>query len=1604
MVDVPAQLQELEDVAALSFQRDPTKIVRTEFPKIANRALVKRESHDASVKKFTAELNLISDEIEAMVLQASFSLKAQLEKADGDVGAIFAEMNRDELLVTKEAAYLGESWDGIDGFLQARHASIRAFGATLEQLERDRAGRELRTLVDRLLKIAYKSPGEIERLVEAEAFELNTVIIANRRSHAELLAMLERKDVGVGLVAIESWRRRQEAWRRLRHDRAVAEFQAELDGATFTNPPERGDLFERIKARQVDVDARRSAILDGVKAMKCPTLESGEVTASKALFKEIYEAEDEAIARHEAELETLREAKRVEAEQRREALSAELHRYGALEDEPDLESHARAIEAVTHDANLEALFRSAGGLKLELRELVAELRHPDLIYERALGEAQRRLEVLLCGSGLQAVLEKQGKSQQQKSIQDTLERLRKAARAEVVPLLPLLEQQLTELVAVAGLDELLVEQLRQGAEDLRTITKDLDYRSGTRGSKASGATGRSKGSNKSGKSPSRSGASTARSGASRGGLSSAGTGAGGLDGPEVNMLEVRSIQKRVAMHVHACELDPSFLEDLRETLGALRKKRTCNEKIDEVVSAECEAIIALRVEEQKALAHHIVVYLEHQASDVYETACRVCDFYVKVAKAIEENHQKEHDMDESMLDELFDLKEALREKDADLEARVSASSDRLRHAADDGELEAAFASVLDLLNQIEDKYRAYHGEATAKSLTHPTHARAEQDRFEGMLCAMLGLAARSDRASVARRASAKAQAKGRKGDVYAVSEGRSYDVKLPLPKLPAAGDEAAGDGDAGGLWAPGFAPMPEEELALLEGKKREAYLDARDAAFRVLSPEQVEDLPADEREAYEALAPVIDARRTERAAEKKALAERRARERAEMTEAPVDARRAEYTEELEERLRTHWPRKGRSEVSFRQPREGELIMHRQRKERHMRIIQQRDRLQTADCLAALADAEAKVAAFSTSLAALEASLGSMGSLAGLQGVESKCKKLASTFGVECAKELQALEHYTVTEPHKLVQLNEVMLKATRLFSDGGDYSEKEAEELTEKLDSLRAGIEQSVAARAEKLAALQDLQREALTGLVGFQREAEACLQELSLREGLGMKYGAPRRNAQEKLRTEQTRDEADAAHLDALLEALERACRDVRDASQGRRRRTDARPRRPEPRHFGYFGRDPQARVPPRDVPQLFAEAGVDRRGAPDHGAGDDEGEAPHGPEHAELLGGRDAREGTIAAVVRDVEARCREETHELYVREGKEDRLGPSGVPDSLQAWLSESEKKVLGEGGYREKAARRLRVQVQRLERLVAKAPVPPDPDVLGAPAAVVADAAARTRREAVARREDTEAAFQRKLRLWVDARDAHRGALRPQLGRPDAAEDLRRLCADESARRDEVLAAIDAVQTRVVDEQSAMARVFVRRLFACCRRTMAILDNLIMVDDLGWLPGDEFLEKKRKSLKRLKKAHRLSQLSDDVQPEVLDETGLKFGDGRGRARGATGRASTCRPWPPSCPRRRPTTRPRRAPASGDGDEPLEDTWAALTEAMSHTQTAAVTTAHRVFVKARDHSFADYLDYDKSNMANVLQHYGAIKGEEIGWQGKWEKLVKGLVVESD
>ena len=66
---------------------------------------------------------------------------------------------------------------------------------------------------------------------------------------------------------------------------------------------------------------------------------------------------------------------------------------------------------------------------------------------------------------------------------------------------------------------------------------------------------------------------------------------------------------------------------------------------------------------------------------------------------------------------------------------------------------------------------------------------------------------------------------------------------------------------------------------------------------------------------------------------------------------------------------------------------------------------QRDSLHSKDFLDALSSSYEKVETFKTDLQALEDLLPKQQSLATLQGVESKCKKLAAAFHIECLVKL-----------------------------------------------------------------------------------------------------------------------------------------------------------------------------------------------------------------------------------------------------------------------------------------------------------------------------------------------------------------------------------------------------------------------------------------------------------------------------------------------------------------------------------------------------------------------------------------------------------------------
>ena len=203
------------------------------------------------------------------------------------------------------------------------------------------------------------------------------------------------------------------------------------------------------------------------------TLSSEQVDNLRFQFKEVNNAELKGIKTLYDMIISLKHAKHDEADVRRENLRAELHNYGALHLEPDLETNAEAIDEEVAQAALEEFFRKSGGLKSSLVTVSKQLRDPNLIYQKYLHEVKRGITIILCGKDLENVLEKQGKDSMRKNMQDTLERLRKATKSEVVPILPLLKQQCVDLAVVNKIDPLLKLELSTASDQLQSLIESV---------------------------------------------------------------------------------------------------------------------------------------------------------------------------------------------------------------------------------------------------------------------------------------------------------------------------------------------------------------------------------------------------------------------------------------------------------------------------------------------------------------------------------------------------------------------------------------------------------------------------------------------------------------------------------------------------------------------------------------------------------------------------------------------------------------------------------------------------------------------------------------------------------------------------------------------------------------------------------------------------------------------------------------------------------------------------------------------------------------------------------------------------------------------------
>ena len=749
--------QENEDVLKLNI---PQYDKKRPFPGLARMKVEKKERHNRALDDFGKLLDRISEELEQNVLQLSLEMRETLEGVDAEFQAYYRTLEDDQFLVVRSEAdlvtILGESREKV----AHRSGVVESFATDLVALEvkrADVAGAELKKLVDKLIGIAHQLPDEIEHIVENETFDLNKVLTANRESHAQLLVMLRKAQVQVEAETVQRWEDARRKWRQLRHDKGIHDFLAHIFSAEFTDPDDRQHFLARTRHGQGQRYDQRCEQLGMLASLTSDNIQSKAVEVVKDRFSSISEAEMFAMQDTYNGLSSLRTRLRVTAEERVEALRKELHVYGYLEPEPDLLGLADALQGAINDPSLSELWRLGGGLKTEFLSLVAELTGEDVVYDRVMLSVQERLEMIVSSFGLKGILEERGRLPQLERIRNMIVKLRNVARAEspavVKGIMPLLEEILDVEAVPALFKKTAHDCLSEMVAELAKIDAAKERAKnapkpplGT----SSGASIDTASTSQSGKSAAprkTAGKGTAGNRTTRGSIFGSGTAKsrGGAMAEEENSdlyidpIILKIWNRKLGILYFGSDLPQDVQLSCIQGIDQSIQKMACNKAVDTVVMKQSDKIMNRMDRRYKKLIDSIANFLEAQENFYVTCAHNVTDFFMRLARMVEEHRALQAALDERSADDMWDLSEDFRLEREEREEQFEAACQRLRASADSDTLQENFAAVLSILADIEESYRVYHSKACFAADRYPLYLIDEFKRYTTTVAAMFDM-------------------------------------------------------------------------------------------------------------------------------------------------------------------------------------------------------------------------------------------------------------------------------------------------------------------------------------------------------------------------------------------------------------------------------------------------------------------------------------------------------------------------------------------------------------------------------------------------------------------------------------------------------------------------------------------------------------------------------------------------------------------------------------------------------------------------------------------------------------------------------------------------
>jgi hypothetical protein len=619
----------------------------------------------------------------------------------------------------------------------------------------------------------------------------------------------------------------------------------------------------------------------------------------------------------------------------------------------------------------------------------------------------------------------------------------------------------------------------------------------------------------------------------------------------------------------------------------------------------------------------------------------------------------------------------------------------------------------------------------------------------------------------------------------------------------------------------------------------------------------------------------------------------------------------------------------------------------------------------------------------------------------------------------------------------------------------GGYSEKEILEIEGLVVGQCEEIKIVSSEWRQSIDELTNLQGESVLRHHEFLKVYESVAQNLAMSEGLGQKYGAPRRRAQERLRTEVSRDEKKAGLIDEMLAKMEFISSELKlkeekemkivediDMKLNLNGRDDL-----DSLHNSWKlvcntqialkHRTSYLCVIDKPLPELELKWIVNDR-IPAKVL-DDDADLDMDNDASQENSAQTSPKFTLQEVFTDVDESCRKETRELYESEGLESALGDTGVPESLETWLVESNEKILGRHGYREKAWKRMYAQTERFEILLARKSsvskssfaVNEDEDDedekidengsnldhLGAPSTCMkflTSAFIQYFKNDVDVKEKKFIGF---LRNLEQGREKHERLLRPRLGSPDAVDELEELDSMELKRSHETINFLLKFRSDLIRDLAVHSKEFIEDISICSSGLVALIDSSTRQEVLQ-CPPDTAIPVKRRTLKRMRKAQRLrdeianggedrslqrvwpsiplnnllsivKEVESLVQPpeekEVEPVVDAPVAKGKKvKEDPAVVAAALAKAEAEALEAKNPSL--------------ISSDW--LTKAEKESSiTGGVSTAHRVLMIERDEMVAKYCRALHVALDDVKNKYGSLLRNESSWNERWMRQVKML-----